>query len=112
MKADYPNLFSPIRLGNKVFRNRIFTAPIAHPNLDTHRHITDYSIKWLERKAMGGCATVNFGSVLADSKRGAIGPHMGLDDPGTLPMLFRFAQAVNTQGAVPACEILHAGMYA
>lgn len=112
MKSDYPHLFEPIRLGNTVFRNRIFTAPIAHPHLDSNRHMVEASIRWLERKAMGGCASVNFGSVLADSVRGSIGPHMRLDDPTTLPTLFRFAQAVNTQGAVSGCEVLHAGMNA
>lgn len=109
MKCDYPNLLSPIRIGNQYFRNRMFSASIEHPHKDGQVHLTESSIAWFVRKAQGGAATVNLGSVnIADF--GRIGPHIRANDPGTLPTFYRVAAECKAYGAVTAAELLHCGM--
>jgi 2,4-dienoyl-CoA reductase-like NADH-dependent reductase (Old Yellow Enzyme family) len=106
----YPHLFSPIRLGNTVFRNRFFAAPVGYEYLTSKNYPLDETIAFYERKAMGGAATVNVGSAAPDSKRGVIGlSNLYLDDPTSLPPVFRLASAINRHGAVAAIELSHFG---
>ncbi len=106
----YPHLFSPIRLGDTVFRNRYFAAPVGYEYLSSKNYPLDETIAFFERKAMGGAATVNYGSGAPDSRRGVIGlSNPYLDDPTALPALYRVASAINRHGAVAAMELLHTG---
>lgn len=112
-ECQYPHLFSPIRLGDTVFRNRYFAAPVGYEYLSDKNYPLDETIAFFERKAIGGAATVNVGSAVADSKRSRIGKsQLPLDDPGALPPIHRLASAINRHGAVAAIEIQHCGPYA
>jgi 2,4-dienoyl-CoA reductase-like NADH-dependent reductase (Old Yellow Enzyme family) len=109
-ECKYPHLFSPIRLGNTVFRNRYFAAPISYEYLSSKNYPLDETIAFYERKAMGGAATVNIGSAAPDSKRGVIGlSNLYLDDPESLPPFYRLASTINRHGAVAAIELSHFG---
>ena len=57
----YSCLFRPIKLGNTLFRNRIFSAPTGLYDLTPQRVPTDDYIAYFERKAKGGAASVNIG---------------------------------------------------
>jgi 2,4-dienoyl-CoA reductase-like NADH-dependent reductase (Old Yellow Enzyme family)/NADPH-dependent 2,4-dienoyl-CoA reductase/sulfur reductase-like enzyme len=108
----YPHLFTPIRLGNTVFRNRYFAAPVGYEYLTSQNYPLDETVAFFERKAIGGPATVNYGSAAVDSKRGVIGlTNPYLDDPTALPALYRVASAINRHGAVAAIELQHCGPY-
>jgi 2,4-dienoyl-CoA reductase-like NADH-dependent reductase (Old Yellow Enzyme family) len=108
--CKYPHLFSPIRLGDTVFRNRYFAAPVGYEYLSSKNYPLDETIAFYERKAVGGAATVNYGSAAPDSKRGVIGlSNIYLDDPTVLPPLYRLASAINRHGAVAAIELGHFG---
>ena len=110
--CEYPHLFSPIRLGDTVFRNRYFAAPVGYEYLSSKNYPLDETVAFFERKAMGGAATVNVGSAVADSKRGRIGKNqLPLDDPESLPPIYRLASAINRHGAVAAIELQHCGPY-
>ena len=82
-ECKYPHLFSPIRLGNTVFRNRFFAAPVGYEYLSSRNYPLDETIAFFERKAVGGAATVNIGSAVPDSKRGVYRTldNLYLDDP-------------------------------
>ncbi len=110
-ECRYPHLFSPIQLGNTVFRNRYFAAPVAYEYLSSKNYPLEETIAFFERKAMGGAATVNVGSAMPDSKRGAIGgfDNLNLDDPMGLPAIYRLASAISRHGAVAAIELQHCG---
>ncbi|MBN2039074.1 MAG: FAD-dependent oxidoreductase [Spirochaetes bacterium] len=109
-KCKYPNLFSPIKLGDVVFRNRIFAAPVGYEYLSSENYPLDETIAFYERKAIGGAATVNIGSAAVDSKRGVIGQsNLYLDDPESLPPVYRLASSINRHGAVAAIELSHFG---
>jgi len=106
----YPHLFSPIRLGDTVFRNRYFAAPVGYEYLSCKNYPLEETIAFYERKATGGAATVNVGSAVADSKRGRIGiSNLPMDDPESLPPIYRLASAINRHGAVAAIELQHCG---
>ena len=109
MKSDYPSLFQPIHIGNATFKNRIFGAPIGYPHLTPERYITDDGVAWFARKAQGGSASVNIGSILVDNNHGAVGGLMRADDPTALPSLHRLATAISAYGSVAVGEILHCG---
>jgi 2,4-dienoyl-CoA reductase-like NADH-dependent reductase (Old Yellow Enzyme family) len=68
-ECKYPHLFQPIRLGNTIFRNRFFAAPVGYEYLSSKNYPLDETIAFFERKAIGGAATVNIGSAVVDSKR-------------------------------------------
>ena len=65
-KCKYPHLFSPLRLGDTIFRNRIFASPTGVFYADTaHRPINE-TICYYERKAKGGAASVCVGDAMVD----------------------------------------------
>ncbi len=110
-ECRYPHLFSPIRLGDTLFRNRYFAAPVAYEYLSSRNYPIDETVAFFERKAVGGAATVNIGSAMPDSNRGAIGgfDNLNLDDPTALPAIYRLASAISRHGAVAAIELQHCG---
>ncbi|MBN1191580.1 MAG: FAD-dependent oxidoreductase [Dehalococcoidales bacterium] len=108
--CKYSHLFSPIRLGNSVFKNRYFAAPVGYEYLSSRNYPLDETIAFFERKAMGGAATVNIGSGAPDSKRGIIGlSNLYLDDPTALPPIYRLATAITRHGAIAVIELGHSG---
>ncbi len=110
-ECKYPHLFSSIQLGDTIFRNRIFAAPLGYCYFSPSSYPLDETIGFYENLALGGVASVNFGSVVPDSKRGRGGPlnNPGLDDPGMAPPLYRLASAISRHGAVATIELWHAG---
>jgi len=110
-ECKYPHLFSPVRLGNTLFRNRIFGAPLGYCYSDSRGYPLDETIGFYENLAMGGAASVNFGSTVPDSKRGRGGPLINpdLQDPELAPPLHRLTSAINRHGAVATIELWHAG---
>jgi 2,4-dienoyl-CoA reductase-like NADH-dependent reductase (Old Yellow Enzyme family)/NADPH-dependent 2,4-dienoyl-CoA reductase/sulfur reductase-like enzyme len=110
-ECKYPHLFSPIHLGNTVFRNRIFGSPLGYCYYTSQSYPLDETMAFFENLALGGVASVNVGSTVPDSKRGSGGPlnNPALDDPGLAPPLYRLASAINRHGAVATIELWHAG---
>ncbi|MCX8032264.1 MAG: NAD(P)/FAD-dependent oxidoreductase [Thermoleophilia bacterium] len=106
----YPHLFSPIKLADRYFRNRLFAAPIGYEYLSSRNYPLEETIAFYERRAQGGAASVCVGSAAVDSKRGVIGlSNLYLDDPTSLPPIYRLASAINRHGAVAAVELQHCG---
>ncbi|MBP2650092.1 MAG: NADH:flavin oxidoreductase, Old Yellow Enzyme family [Firmicutes bacterium] len=59
----YPHIFSPIKIGNVTFKNRIFTAPAtAHLLQAQEEYPTEPVIAYYSKKAKGGSACINFGA--------------------------------------------------
>ncbi|MDR2357216.1 MAG: FAD-dependent oxidoreductase [Oscillospiraceae bacterium] len=112
-ECKYPHLFSPIRLGNTLFRNRIFGAPTGYQELTSEEFPTAEAVAYYARKARGGCASVAVGECIVDSKHGKGGQnHIPLDDPESAGALTALAEGISRYGAVAVAELQHAGMYA
>ncbi|MDR2133349.1 MAG: FAD-dependent oxidoreductase [Clostridiales Family XIII bacterium] len=112
-EMKYPRLFSPIRLGDTIFRNRIFGSPTGYQDLTCEQFPPPEAVAYYARKAMGGAASVAVGECIVDSKRGRGGPnHIAMDDPETVGALTNLAEGISKYGAVAVAELQHAGMFA
>ena len=109
----YSCLFRPIKLGNTLFRNRIFSAPTGLYDLTPQRVPTDDYIAYFERKAKGGAASVNIGECYVDDTG------IPNDDYEVIHLtdhldnrrpLAKLADAISRNGAVAAIELQKPGM--
>ena len=109
----YPHLFSPIVLGNALFRNRIFASPTGYQNLNGDGYLNDGATAYYERKAMGGAASVATFEGIVDGEFGKGGAtHICLDTPNIHIGLSRIAHGIKIYGAVASLELQHTGMFA
>lgn len=110
MDQKYAKLFEPIRIGNRIVKNRIEAAPMALSNLTPEAHLTPENVAVFERKARGGAAIINMGEARIDLKTGI--SHelcIALDDQEVLPSLLMATDAIKRHNAIPAIELLHPG---
>lgn len=106
----YNKLFEPIRIGNRILKNRIEASPVAQSNLTPEGYLTEQNVAAYERKARGGAAIINMGEARIDMKTGI--SHklcLALDDDGVLPSLLMATDAIKRHNAIPAVELLHPG---
>ena len=61
MNPYYPHLFSPLKVKNLTYRNRIFASPTGLKDLSDMNHLTVKGIDYFKRKAKGGAANVTMG---------------------------------------------------
>lgn len=109
----YPLLFEPIRLGNTLFRNRIFSSPTGHVDTLGDGSYTENAMSIYERKAMGGCASVAMGEFIVDSQYGKRHPFQPVTDKFMLRHNYaRIADYVSRHGAILSAELQHSGMLA
>ena len=109
----YPHLFEPIRLGNVLFRNRIFASPTGYQNVAGDNTLPDGAAAYYGRKALGGAASVASCELIVDGELGRGGAnHIAIDDPRSYASICRVAHAVSIHGAVATAELQHAGMFA
>lgn len=113
MKILYPNLFSPIKIGNIILKNRIFSAPTGMMSLTPAGHLTDDNMAYYGLKAKGGAAVVTIGESIVESSTGrSHDRQIAMDDPHSLPSLARTVKAINRHGAIANIELSHGGIYA
>ena len=92
--CKYPNLFSPITIGNTLFRNRLFASPTGLQYATSKNRPINEGISYYERKAIGGAASVCIGDAMVDSEIAlANGNHIRLDDPDVRPHLTKLSDA-------------------
>ena len=108
----YPNLFEPIRLGNTLFRSRIFASPTGCLDLSYGGIPTPSAVAYYERKAIGGAAAVTIGDCIVDTNTGQVTAYqVNLDNPLSLPQMSSMAKAISRHGAVASVELQHGGMF-
>ena len=109
----YGELFRPIRLGNTVFRNRIFSAPTGLYDLTPELAPTEDYIAYYERKARGGAASVNIGECYVDED---CPPHRSYEvvhlaeHVHNYNALGKLTDSISRYGAVPTVELQKVGM--
>ncbi|CAG9000251.1 MAG: NADH oxidase [Candidatus Celerinatantimonas neptuna] len=112
MKMKYPHLFEPIKIGDIVFKNRLFSAPISLQELSPECFLSQENIAFFELRAKGGAANVTIGqSIVLDGGS----PHtkeLRLHDPLILPSLTHAARTIRRHNCIPSIELSHGGKYA
>ena len=110
-KNKYPHLFQPIKIGNLVLKNRIFSAPTSLNWGAVDGNLTPETIAYYEQKAKGGCAVVTMGESIVHTATGkSHDRQIELDNPTSLVSLSHLARAIKRHGAVPSAELSHGGM--
>jgi 2,4-dienoyl-CoA reductase-like NADH-dependent reductase (Old Yellow Enzyme family)/NADPH-dependent 2,4-dienoyl-CoA reductase/sulfur reductase-like enzyme len=111
MTAAFPLLFSPIKLGQRVARNRIVSTP-HDTNYATDGLPNDRLIVYHAEKAKGGCGTVMmFGSASVSPLKPARDDHENLWKPEIAPWLRRMADAIHAHGALCLSQMLFSGRH-
>ncbi|WP_262699564.1 MULTISPECIES: NADH:flavin oxidoreductase [Streptomyces] len=110
--ANPAPLFTPLPLGKRSARNRIFHAPMSVGYANPDGTVTDKEIEHYARRAQGGVGVVvteNFAISIA-------GKQMPLQtmvsDEEQLPGLRRLADEIRRHGALSIVQIVHSGRYA
>ena len=114
-KCRYPHLFTPITLGNTLFRNRIFASPTGFQNVNGDGYLNDgyAAAAYYGRKAMGGAASVATFEGIVDGEIGRGGRgQISLDTPFIHRNLATISHGIKVYGAVASLELTHAGMFA
>ena len=109
----YAHILQPLRIGNTVFRNRLFSAPTGLYDLTPERAPTDDYIAYFEGKAKGGCASINIGECYIDES--------GIGSPNSYEVIHlaerklnraqlgKLANAISRNGCVPTIELENTG---
>jgi 2,4-dienoyl-CoA reductase-like NADH-dependent reductase (Old Yellow Enzyme family) len=105
---EQPHLFSPLKIRDVTFRNRICVSPMCQYSC-TDGFATDWHLVHLGSRAVGGAALV-IAEASAVTAEGRISPgDLGIwKDEHTLP-LSRIAAFVRSVGAVAGIQLAHAG---
>ncbi len=113
MKRKYPHLCRPITLGNVVFRNRMFSAPMGGTDITADGCIGRGSTAFYELRSKGGAAAVTVSELMVHPETdGSHAFHIDLKTPGSLSGFAYTADAIRRHGAIPSVELSHSGQYA
>ncbi len=109
----FPNLFSPIKVGTRTYKNRIIGAPIFCGPFVHLPFLSDVLYQAVEGRAKGGCAQVTVGETPVNSVNAGKDPFPPIDftnyeDPA-FPLLSKAATIIKENGAVAMIELNHVG---
>ncbi len=114
MSEKYSLLFSPLKIRNTVFRNRIMATPTSLSWADVTGAPVDMTLFYYEDKARGGAASVTLSETTISREHGAsrgvghyIVPDFKNGDPSS--QLAKIIEAVKRHGGIPSIQIHHAG---
>ena len=103
------NLFSPFKITTVKLANRIVMPPLASFLLGEGGTITDAAVEHYRRRAAGGPALVMM-EACAVSPEGIVSPNQArLDQNRFIDGLFKIANTMKSEGAIPAVQIHHGG---
>ena len=113
MKRKYPNLCKPIQIGNVIFKNRMFSAPMGGTDITADCTIGPKSTAFYELRAKGGAGAVTVReSMVHPETDGSHAYHLDLKIVDSLASFTYTADAIRRHGAIPSVELSHSGQYA
>ena len=108
----FPHLLSPLKIGNVVFRNRMFASPVNSAEVIYDGQPSLEAVAFFERKAMGGAAAIAYGEVDVDPEDYREGRYPREITRMSNYNYARLASAVRRQGAVSVLELCFSGIHA
>lgn len=110
MNPYYPNLFSELKLGKRIAKNRIFMSAMGDNMGDPDGSVSEQQIAYYAERAKGGAGVILTGCVGIDDPQGKATPSQSrATDPKYQKNLERMAREVHRYGALLIPQILHAG---
>jgi 2,4-dienoyl-CoA reductase-like NADH-dependent reductase (Old Yellow Enzyme family)/thioredoxin reductase len=109
---NYSHLFSPLRVGNLIFRNRIVFPPIATNFASVNGEVTPEMIYHYGRRAQGGAAMVTMENMciqFPNARHGTTQPRV--DDDSFIAGLSRVAYEIHKHGSLAFMELTHPGLF-
>lgn len=111
--CKYPRLFSPLKVGPVIMKNRIETGPMSIVELDSKGGLTEQALAYYESLAAGGAAVVTLGeSIIANDNGMTHAQQLRFDNPAVPFSLQRAADAIHAHGALISIELSHGGCMA
>lgn len=112
MRRKFPELFRPLEVAGVRLKNRIFSAPMAYPDITPEGYLTPEAAAFYELRARGGAAIVTVSECVVHSETGrSHNINISMDAPNALPGLAMTASAIKRHGAVACAELNHSGKY-
>ena len=108
----FPRLLSPLKIGNVVFKNRMFGSPVNSAEVVLDGQPSLEAVAYFERKAMGGAAAITYGEVDVDPEDYREGRYPREITRRSNYNYARLASAVRRQGAVSVLELCFSGIHA
>ena len=109
----YPNLFSPIQIGNVVVPNRIAMVPTDISSANADGSVNQRVITYHEEVAKGGTGFIIVGATTPDKVTGRpTVTCLAADEDPLIPGLAHLAEAMHRHGAKCAVQIQHPGRQA
>jgi 2,4-dienoyl-CoA reductase-like NADH-dependent reductase (Old Yellow Enzyme family)/thioredoxin reductase len=113
MERKYPNLCKPIKIGNVIFRNRMFSAPMGGTDITADCTIGRASTAFYELRAKGGAGAVTISECMVHPETdGSHAYHLDLQTVGSLSSFTYTADAIRRHGSIASVELSHSGQYA
>lgn len=109
MPTKYPHIFTPIQIGNTVFKNRIWSAPAGVHLLYGREHYpSDAALAYYVKKAAGGAAVITYSAQNMDFEMPYDAVHAceNILEPETHRFYNRFTDAIHSQDAKASLELL------
>ena len=113
MERKYPNLCKPLRVGNVIYRNRMFSTPMGGTDIANDGCIGPKSKAFYEYRAKGGAAAVTVSELMVHpATDGSHAYHLDESILNSLANATYTADAIRRHGAIPSIELSHSGMFA
>ena len=107
-EKPFPHLFSPLRIGRRQARNRVFRAATA-TNLAEKRDISERLLAHYTTLARGGAGVIVTEAMRLHPSAVVRSSNIPGFDPKIIPGLTRWAEAVHAAGALLIGQINHSG---
>ena len=107
----YPHLFSPLKIGNLVSKNRIKYAATETNFPFGDGYVSEREIAYMEAQAKGGAGIVTTQGAYPDEKGEGKGFRgmLAIYDDKFIPGLSKIAEVIKKNGALACIQIMHCG---
>lgn len=108
--GSYTKLFSEIRIGSKVAKNRIALSPMGVNLENADGSVGQAALEYFSARARGGAGIIITGSANVTYPAGRSVPtHLRLDKADYIPTWGRLAEEIHRYGSLLFIQLMHAG---
>ena len=107
---NYKHLFTPIKIGNTVYRNRVEFSPMVCDMTNSLGEPLEGYLDFIEQQAASGVAVIHIGATPVNWETAPDHPaEIDVTNERKVGSLFRIAEAAHRHGAKISVELVHAG---